>query len=92
MTTTGLQIEKLAEGQGGTPKAGDKVTVQVVRVDMERRQVDFGLVDILERARREERRAPVRSKVKPKAELRRSQRPGRRERMMKKGSGGRRRR
>jgi ribosomal protein S1 len=49
-------------------RLGDKVNVQVVRVDMERRQVDLGIVDILEAARREERGVPVRSKVKPKRE------------------------
>jgi FKBP-type peptidyl-prolyl cis-trans isomerase len=27
MTTSGLQIEKLAEGTGATPKTGDRVTV-----------------------------------------------------------------
>jgi FKBP-type peptidyl-prolyl cis-trans isomerase FkpA len=27
MTTSGLQIEKLAEGAGATPKTGDRVTV-----------------------------------------------------------------
>ena len=27
MTTSGLQIEKLAEGSGATPKTGDRVTV-----------------------------------------------------------------
>jgi len=27
MTTSGLQIEKLVEGQGATPQAGDRVTV-----------------------------------------------------------------
>ena len=44
-----------------------RCSVQVVRVDMERRQVDLGLVEILEAVRREERpRGPVRSKVKPK--------------------------
>ena len=64
-----------------TYRLGDKVLVQVVRVDMERRQVDFGLVDILESVRREDRvREPIRSKVTPKQERRRSQRPGRRER------------
>jgi ribonuclease R len=62
-------------------RLGDKVLVQVVRVDMERRQVDLGLVEILENVRREERpRGPVRSKVAPKREKRRAQRPGRRER------------
>ena len=68
-------------------RLGDKVSVQVVRVDMERRQVDLGLVDILETMRGEERpRGPVRSKVKPKVDRRRkAQRPGRRERTAKKG-------
>ena len=33
-------------------RLGDRVEVQVVRVDLERRQVDFALVDVLERARR----------------------------------------
>ena len=70
-------------------RLGDKVRVQVVRVDMERRQVELGLVDILERVRKEERRRGVpRSKVRPKKEARRQERrpakrmgrPGRRER------------
>ena len=63
-------------------RLGDKVLVQIVRVDMERRQVDLGLVDILEQVRQDERpRGPVRSKVRPKSEKRRAQRPGRRERL-----------
>jgi ribonuclease R len=62
-------------------RLGDKVLVQVVRVDMERRQVDLGLVEILESVRRETRpREPIRSKVKPKGERRRTRRPGRNER------------
>jgi ribonuclease R len=66
-------------------RLGDKVLVQVVRVDMERRQVDLGLVEILENVRRDERpRGPVRSKVAPKGEKRRAQRPGRRERLSRK--------
>ncbi len=65
-------------------RLGDRVDVQVVRVDMERRQVDLGLVEILERVRREESGTrQVRSRVKPKSERRRSQRPGRRERQAK---------
>jgi len=73
-------------------RLGDQVRVQVVRVDMERRQVDLGLVEILEAVRREERpRGPVRTKVKPKRERRRAQRPGRRERSAKQGGGRRRR-
>jgi ribonuclease R len=77
-------------------RLGDKVLVQVVRVDMERRQVDLGLVDILENVRREERpRGPIRSKTKPKKEQRAAtrprsaQRPGRRERQARKGRRGR---
>ncbi len=63
-------------------RLGDKVAVQVVRVDMERRQVDLGIVEILESVRREQKlREAVRSRTKPKRE----QRPGRRERMEKKG-------
>jgi ribonuclease R len=66
-------------------RLGDRVRVQVVKVDMERRQVDLGLVDILESVRREERpRGPVRSKVAPKREKRRAQRPGRQERQARK--------
>ena len=75
----------LGENTNKIYRLGDKVTVQVVRVDMERRQVDFGLVDILESVRREDRaREPIRSKVTPKKERRRSQRPGRRERVARK--------
>ena len=65
-----------------TYRLGDRVRVQVVRVDLERRQVDLGLVDILERVRRA---APVRG-VHPKATKaaemprRRKGRPGRSER------------
>ena len=61
-------------------RLGDKVLVQVVRVDMERRQVDLGLVEILEAVRHEARPRPIRSKVKPKSDRRVAQRPGRRER------------
>ena len=59
----------------------EEVRAQVVRVDMERRQVDLGLVEVLEAMRREERpRGAIRSKVRTKREQRRAQRPGRRER------------
>jgi ribonuclease R len=65
-------------------RLGDRVDVQVVRVDMERRQVDLGLVEILEQVRRAEGGTrQVRSRVKPKSDRRRSQRPGRRERLTK---------
>jgi ribonuclease R len=67
-------------------RLGDSVTVQVVRVDMGRRQIDLGLADILERVRRDERaRGPRRSSVRTKAERRRTGRPGRRERQAGKG-------
>jgi ribonuclease R len=66
-------------------RLGDKVLVLVVRVDMERRQVDLGLVEILEAVRRQERRGPVRSRVRPKREQHRAQRPERRERAARAG-------
>jgi ribonuclease R len=75
----------LGENTKKVYRLGDKVRVQVVRVDMERRQVELGLVDILDVVRRDEKRhgAP-RSKVRPKKEQRdggkRNQRLGRRER------------
>ena len=78
-------------------RLGDKVRVQVARVDMERRQVELGLVEILDTVRQEERRRGVpRSRTKPKKEARReekreerrvrkrNQRPGRRERATRK--------
>jgi hypothetical protein len=52
---------------------------------MERRQVDLGLVEILEAVRRQEAPRPIRSGTKPKKERRRAQRPGRRERAWKRG-------
>jgi ribonuclease R len=73
-------------------RLGDKVLVQVVRVDMERRQVDLGLVEILDAVRREVRPRAIRSKVKPKSDRSARQRPGRRERAArkrKKGKSGR---
>jgi ribonuclease R len=68
---------------------GDRVDVQVIRVDLERRQIDLGLVEVLDAVRTDERRrGPRRSKARPKHEqhrsTRRKQRPGRRERQNKK--------
>jgi ribonuclease R len=37
------------ENTGNVYRLGDKVQVQVARVDLERRQIDFALVDVLER-------------------------------------------
>jgi len=66
-----------------TYRLGAKVRVQVVRVDLERRQIDLGLVEILDAVREEGRPRQVRSRVKPKIEKR--TRPGRRERAAGKG-------
>jgi ribonuclease R len=98
------------ENTGKEYRLGDKVAVQVVRVDMERRQVDLGLVEILEAVRESERnRGPRRSSVEPRRQRpadatpgrgwtqppagkdkskksgARKQRPGRRERAVRKG-------
>jgi ribonuclease R len=57
-------------------RLGDKVQVQVIRVNMAVRQVDLGLVEILERVRQGER-GPRRSKARPKHERRTGKgRPG----------------
>jgi ribonuclease R len=87
----------LGENTKKVYRLGDKVRVQVVRVDMERRQVELGLVEILDSVRREvHRRGTPRSKTRPKKESRREGeqrratkpkrklRPGRRERAAKK--------
>src|SRR6266853_2207224 len=60
-------------------RLGDRVRVQVIRVNMDVRQIDLGLVEILERVRLGEV-GPRRSKAAPKREKGRKQRPGRRER------------
>jgi ribonuclease R len=81
-------------------RLGDRVTVQVVRVDQERRQIDLALAEILDAVRTDERRrGPRRSHARVKkeqrkatpeqrrkrtAERKRTQRPGRRERGAKK--------
>jgi ribonuclease R len=78
------------EKNGRVYRLGDRVDVQVIRVDLERRQVDLGLSEILESVRKSERnRGPRSSRVPPKrgAPPRRDGgagggrgRPGRRER------------
>lgn len=66
-------------------RLGDRVKVQIVRVDMERRQIDLGLEDVLETVRRNERaRGPQRSSARPKKEQRKGtpqQRRGRKQRL-----------
>jgi hypothetical protein len=60
--------------------------VQVIKVDMERRQIDLGLVQILEKVREsEQNRGPRRSRAQPKSERhlkagKRKPRPGKNER------------
>jgi ribonuclease R len=55
------------ENTGKEYRLGDRVSVQVVKVDMERRQVDLGLVEILAAVRESERnRGPRFSRVEPK--------------------------
>jgi ribonuclease R len=55
------------EKTGRVYRLGDKVTVQVVKVDMERRQVDLGLAEILDRVRASEsNRGPRHSRVNPR--------------------------
>ena len=54
----------LGENTGKSYRLGDMVGVQVVRVDTERRQIDLGLVEILDAVRESERnRGPRRSRV-----------------------------
>jgi ribonuclease R len=69
------------EHTGKSYRLGDRVAVQVVRADLERRQLDLGLVEVLENVRRDRRgNRSVRSRVRMKKERKRTSRPGRRER------------
>jgi ribonuclease R len=64
------------ENTGKVYRLGDKVSVQVAKVDLERRQVDLGLVEILDSVRDSERhRGPRRSRVEPKRETRGTHKP-----------------
>ena len=54
------------ENTGKGYRLGDRVTVQVVRVDRERRQVELAIVEILDAVRRAEGRSETRSRVRPK--------------------------
>ena len=52
------------ENTGKVFRLGDKVTVQVIKVDMERRQIDLGVAEILDRVRASElNRGPRRSRA-----------------------------
>jgi ribonuclease R len=70
------------ENTSNVYRLGDRVRVQVIRVNMDLRQIDLGLVEILERVREGER-GPRRSKTRPRTDGskgRKKGRPGRRER------------
>src|SRR3954465_9560581 len=64
-----VEKARVREGEktGRVYRLGDKVSVQVVKVDMERRQVDLGLTEILDRVRASEsNRGPRHSRVNPR--------------------------
>ena len=80
------------ENTGRVYRLGDRVTVQVIKVDMERRQIDLGLSEILERVRKSEgNRGARHSKARPKSERHLSDAGGRRKRPGKKERAARRR-
>jgi ribonuclease R len=77
------------ESNGRVYRLGDRVSVQVVRVDMERRQIDLGLSEILETVRRGDRsRRPGRGGPATRQEGKRAKggRLGKRERAFKKAA------
>jgi ribonuclease R len=66
-------------------RLGDRIKVQVVRVNLERRQIDLGILEILDAVRASERRrGPRTSRARPKTKVQAArkggQRPGKRER------------
>jgi ribonuclease R len=84
------------ENTGKVYRLGDRVNVQVIKVDLERRQIDLGLSEILDRVRESERhRGPRRSGARPKSEEhlrgasggKKKGRPGKKERAERKGRG-----
>lgn len=84
------------ENRGRVYRLGDKVRVQVIRVDLERRLIDLGLSEILDLVAESERnRGPRRSKATPRktpkraekaTPVRKTGRPGRRERAFRKAT------
>ncbi len=78
------------EKNGRVYRLGDRVDVQVIRVDLERRQIDLGVTAILDAVREsEQNRGPRHSRVRPKRDgqppTRRRGRPGRKERQTRRG-------
>ena len=73
-------------------RLGDPIRVQVIRVDQDRRQVDLGVVEVLDRIRESERNRGPRSEQGRCTRARRAAskgRPGKRERAIKKATRGR---
>ncbi len=69
------------DGAGRVYRLGDRVKVQVARVDLERRQVDLALVDVIARVAERTtgpRRAPGRAQAKSRASQARPSKPRRR--------------
>jgi ribonuclease R len=81
------------ENTGKVYRLGDRLMVQVTRVDMERRQIELGIVEILEAVRaapskdKRQRSAPTSRPAPTREAGRRTQRPGRRERASKRPAG-----
>ena len=84
------------EASGRRYRLGDRVAVQVLRVSLQSRQIDLGVVEILERVRQGARGARVSTReassrggtatTRPPSGKRRAARPGRRERVARKGT------
>jgi ribonuclease R len=77
------------ENNGRVYRLGDRVRVQVIRVDLEKRLIDLGLVEILEAVRASDRhRGPRRSQAAPAREPanRNGKRPGPRQRAFRKAA------
>jgi ribonuclease R len=78
------------ESTGRVYRLGDRVRVQVIRVDLERRQIDLGLSEILAAVAAAEGKGKAkRSAARPKAEARKAKaagRPGPRERALRKAA------
>jgi ribonuclease R len=77
------------EKTGKVYRLGDRVNVQVIRVDIERRQIDLGLSEILEGVRRSGRGRAPRSQATPRRDqsvkkTKTNGRPGKRERAFRK--------
>ena len=86
-TTTGSSSARTSsrgENNGRVYRLGDRVTVQVMSVDLERRQIDLGPVEILDAraAVREQRRDRSRSQAEPRQAL-----PGQAQRRVRGGQG-----